>query len=77
MVLIASLVIESTQLAIGRVFDVDDILLNVIGGMIGYLIYKSLDKIGNLCPKVLKSSLFLDILTIACFLMFSAYIIWR
>lgn len=77
MVLIASLVIESTQLAIGRVFDVDDILLNIIGGMIGYLIYKSLDKIGNLCPKVLKSSLFLDILTIACFLMFSAYIIWR
>lgn len=77
LILIASVVIESTQLAIGRVFDVDDILLNVIGGMIGYFIYKLLDKLGNINPKLFKSNLFKDILTVLIFLGFTAYIIWR
>lgn len=77
LILIASVVIESTQLAIGRVFDVDDILLNVIGGMIGYFVYKLLDKLGNINPKLFKSNLFKDILTVLIFLGFTAYIIWR
>lgn len=77
LVLVASLVIESTQLAIGRVFDVDDILLNVIGGMFGYFIYYLLGKLANLFPKVFKSNIFLDILTVAMFILFSAYILWR
>lgn len=77
LVLIASIVIETTQLAIGRVFDVDDILLNVIGGMIGFFIYRLLEKIGNIFPKVFKSNIFLDIVTILMFLLFSIYIIWR
>lgn len=34
-----SFFIEVIQLLIGRVFDVDDILLNVVGGLIGYCIY--------------------------------------
>ena len=75
--LIASLVIEATQLAIGRVFDVDDILLNVVGGMFGYFIYKILNKLGDLSPKIFKSALFLDILTVIVFIMFSVYILWR
>lgn len=37
--LLISLTIETTQLYIGRAFDVDDILLNVLGGIIGYFIY--------------------------------------
>ena len=37
--LIASVAIEIVQLAIGRVFDVDDIILNVCGGLLGYFIY--------------------------------------
>ena len=77
LVFVASIVIEATQLAIGRVFDVDDILLNVIGGMIGFYLYRLVDKIGNIFPKVLKSTIFLDIITVLVFLMFSAYIIWR
>lgn len=35
-----SLTIELIQIKIGRVFDVDDILLNTISGIIGYCIYK-------------------------------------
>ncbi len=36
---ILSLSIEITQFFIGRVFDVDDILLNVIGAGVGFYIY--------------------------------------
>lgn len=77
LVLTASVVIESTQLAIGRIFDVDDILLNVAGGMIGYFIYLVFDKLGRLCPKVFKSNLFLDIMSALVFLTFAFYIIRR
>ncbi len=77
LVLIASLVIEFTQIAIGRVFDVDDIILNVLGGLIGYLIYRLLNKFSDIWPKVFKSNIFLDIITIIIFLCFGAYIIWR
>jgi glycopeptide antibiotics resistance protein len=37
--LIVSLTIEITQTYIGRVFDIDDVLLNVIGGSLGYYIF--------------------------------------
>ena len=40
-----SLVIEITQLLIDRVFDIDDIILNVIGSLLGYLIFKAIDEI--------------------------------
>lgn len=66
----ASVSIETTQLLIGRVFDVDDIILNIIGGMIGYFIYRLLDKIGDSLPKVFKSNWFLNIvMTIAVVLL--------
>lgn len=64
LVLLASISIECTQLAIGRVFDVDDIILNVIGGVIGYFIYVILDKIYSLLPKVFKKDWFLNLLAI-------------
>ena len=38
--LLSSLVIEFVQHFIGRSFDVDDIILNVVGGIIGFLLYK-------------------------------------
>ena len=77
LIFIASVVIEVTQLAIGRVFDVDDILLNVIGGSIGFVLYKLLDKLGNICPKVFKSNIFLDVFAILMFILFALYIIRR
>ena len=42
LILVLSLTIECVQLVIGRCFDVDDILLNLVGGMIGYFIYRFL-----------------------------------
>lgn len=62
--IIASCSIEVVQMIIGRVFDVDDILLNVLGGTFGYLLYSILNKLGDRLPSVLKSEVFLNILSI-------------
>ena len=57
LVLVVSLSIECVQLAIGRCFDVDDILLNLIGGMIGYFVYRFLDKITDKMSRRTVSSI--------------------
>ena len=51
---ITSLVIEFTQLLIGRTFDVDDVLLNIVGGFLGYLIYLIIQLIYDKLPDILK-----------------------
>lgn len=70
LVLLASVSIEFTQLSIGRVFDVDDITLNLIGGMLGYYLHLGFDKIYNSLPKVLKSRTFLNIVFSILFIAF-------
>ena len=62
--LIASLSIEVVQLMIGRVFDVDDIILNVLGGTFGFYLYNILDRLGKKSPKLLGNEYFLDVLAI-------------
>lgn len=62
--LIASLSIEVVQLMIGRVFDVDDIILNVLGGTFGFYLYNILDRLGKRSPKLLGNEYFLDVLAI-------------
>ncbi len=49
--LIVSFTIEYIQLQIGRVFDIDDIILNVLGGMIGSFIYILFLKVGSMFTK--------------------------
>ena len=60
--LIVSITIETTQLAIGRVFDIDDILLNVLGGMIGFYIYLVFVKIVDILPSFLKKAYIYNII---------------
>ena len=62
--LITSLSIELIQMNIGRSFDIDDIILNLCGGIIGYLIYRLLDKIEGILPNVLKKEWFYNIIWI-------------
>ena len=62
--LMSSIAIEGTQLLIGRTFDVDDILLNIFGGFLGYLIYLILQLIYDKLPGVLKKTWFKNILLI-------------
>jgi glycopeptide antibiotics resistance protein len=58
---ITSLVIELTQLLIGRTFDVDDVLLNIIGGFIGYSIYLIIQLVYDKLPNVLRKTWFKNI----------------
>ncbi len=61
---VTSLTIESTQLMIGRVFDIDDILLNIVGGVLGHYLYIGILKIGEMCPRVLQREWFLNLVSI-------------
>ena len=70
--LVTSLAIEFTQLMIGRVFDIDDIILNVVGGLSGYLIYKLLDKVKNKLPKIINNQYVYNFII----LLFLIIIIW-
>ena len=62
--LIASVSIETVQLHIGRVFDIDDILLNVAGAFLGFCFYRSLEMIGNKIPNLFKKEWIYNILAI-------------
>ena len=61
---LTSLTIESTQLMIGRVFDIDDILLNIVGGILGHYLYIIILKIGDMCPRVFQREWFLNLVSI-------------
>ena len=62
--LLVSCTIEFTQLLIGRVFDVDDIILNVLGGLFGYFIYRFVYFVRDHLPKVLKNNIFYNIIVV-------------
>lgn len=61
---ITSVVIEFTQLKIGRTFDVDDILLNIIGSMVGFIVFFIIDKFERKLPKFSNSILCKNIVVI-------------
>ena len=62
--LVASMSIECIQYYIGRVFDIDDIILNVLGGFVGCLLFVALSAIKSKLPKFMRSDGFLNILFI-------------
>lgn len=72
--IITSLTIECVQMFIGRSFDIDDIILNVIGGILGYLLYKFLSSIRDHLPSVLRSEMCYNILTIILIIIFGIYL---
>ena len=60
--LVVSSTVEFVQLNIGRSFDVDDIILNVLGCVIGYLLYIGLAAIHNHLPKALQKEGLINII---------------
>ena len=62
--IITSTSIETIQSAIGRSFDIDDIILNVIGGVCGYVIFLITKKLLRKYPDALKNNLLLNLLGI-------------
>lgn len=71
---ITSGVVEFVQLRIGRSFDIDDIILNVIGGIIGYLLYIGFSAIRRRLPDFLKSDLIKNIVCIILIVLFGIYV---
>ena len=55
---ITSLSIEVIQFLIGRVFDVDDIILNVAGCLLGYALFRLFQKFSTKLPNILKNDIF-------------------
>ncbi len=73
--LFSSSVIEVVQHFIGRSFDIDDIILNVVGGIIGFLLYTGLNAIKNHLPKVLQKDWIYNILSVVLVGLIIFYII--
>ena len=62
--IIISITIEIVQLKIGRTFDIDDVILNTCGGIIGYLIYTTTDGINKHLPRIFKTDGFINFVVI-------------
>ncbi len=72
--LLTSIAVEFVQLQIGRSFDIDDILLNVVGGILGYFLYIGLSAINRHLPSIFKSDLFYNLVYIVLILLLGIYL---
>lgn len=75
---VTSLTIELIQMGIGRSFDIDDLILNILGGLIGYLIYIITEKIFKKYSVKFKNNLLLNFICIIiiialCLILLSLY----
>ena len=58
--MIVSLTIELVQLNIGRTFDIDDVILNTLGGILGCFLYRLIEKLKVKLPKFFKTEGFIN-----------------
>jgi len=72
---LVSLTIEIVQKFIGRSFDIDDIILNVIGGVSGFLIYVALDAIRKKLPGFFQKDGFYSFLSILVLVLMLLYML--
>lgn len=71
--LLTSLTIEFTQMAIGRVFDIDDIILNVTGSLLGYILYRFMFVFKEHLPRFLKNQIFYNIVVFLAIFLVALY----
>lgn len=71
---IVSMTIELVQLNIGRTFDIDDVILNTVGGMLGYLLYRLLEGIKVKLPKFCRTEGFINFFVILILILFIIYL---
>ena len=71
---IVSLTIELVQFKIGRTFDIDDVILNTLGGLLGYYLYRIIDRFKNKLPKFFKTEGFLNFFVIVILVLFIIYL---
>lgn len=73
--LVTSLSIEIIQMNIGRSFDIDDIILNLFGGLIGYLFYRLIKIIKEKLPNWMKKEWIYNILWILILVLGSLFLL--
>ena len=73
--LVTSLSIELIQMNIGRSFDIDDIILNLVGGILGCIIYKFLDFIKEKLPNCLRKTWIYNIVWILILLFSTLFLL--
>ena len=71
--LLCSVIIETVQYFIGRCFDIDDIILNVVGGIFGFLIFIGLDAIKKRLPKFMQKDIVYNILSVILIIIVIVY----
>ncbi len=74
---ISSATVEFVQLCVGRSFDVDDIILNSLGAIIGFLIYVALNAIKKYLPGIFKKDIIYNILCFIILLIMVLYLLSR
>lgn len=72
---IASFTIEFVQLQIGRAFDIDDVILNIIGGICGFLLYIGLNAIKKHLPSIFQKDIIYNIICIVLIILFAYFMI--
>lgn len=65
--------IEMTQYFIGRIFDIDDILLNSMGMLLGFIFYKGGSKI---IDKSKNKDMILNIFSIILLILYIGFLVW-
>ncbi len=73
---LASLTIEFVQLQIGRAFDIDDVILNIAGGICGFLLYIGLNAIKKHLPSIFQKDAFYNIICVLVIIVI-AYLTFR
>lgn len=58
--MLVSITIECVQLYIGRTFDIDDVILNTLGGIFGYIVYRTIEKLKTKLPTFFKTDGFIN-----------------
>ena len=56
-------------------FDIDDIILNFVGGILGFYVYHLLDKINHKLPNILKKPIIYNIIMIGLLILVIGYLI--
>lgn len=74
MTFLVSIIIETVQYFIGRSFDIDDILLNIIGGCVGFLAYIGLSAIKRHLPNIFKGDIIYSIIIIILIILIILYV---
>ena len=70
---ITSLTVELVQLQIGRSLDIDDVILNVLGSILGFFLFISLTAIKKHLPRFFQNDLIYNIICIICFVIMLIY----